>query len=292
MKKIKVGIIGPGNIGQDLIIKLGRSSLLEVVCVVSHRESENLQSVRKKGIDASAGGVDYLIEKYKDEIQIVFDCTSASGHFEAAPKLKEAGMFALDLTPAAVGPYCAPAVNLDEELLNLDNVNLITCAGQATTPMVAAINKAVGVSYAEIVSSISSKSAGPGTRANIDEFTVTTKRALEVIGGADKAKVIIILNPAEPPIFMRNTIYTKVKNPDMDKIREAAFECLKTVQQYVPGYRFLLEPIIQDDIVTTMVEVEGLGDYLPVYSGNLDIITSAAVHIAEKKAELLLGGAK
>jgi len=292
LEKIKVGIIGPGNIGQDLIVKLGRSDLLEVVCVVSHRESENLKQVRAKGIDASADGVDYLIEKYKGEIQIVFDCTSATGHIEAAPKLKEAGMFALDLTPAAVGPYCSPAVNLDEELLKLDNVNLVTCAGQATTPMVAAINKAVGVSYAEVVSSISSKSAGPGTRANIDEFTVTTKRALEVIGGADEAKVIIILNPAEPPIFMRNTIYTKVKNPDMEKIREAAFECLKTVQQYVPGYRFLLEPIIQDDIVTIMVEVEGLGDYLPVYSGNLDIITSAAVCIAEKKAQQLLGGTK
>lgn len=292
MEKIKVGIIGPGNIGQDLIVKLGRSNLLEVVCVISHRESENLQRVREKGIDASAGGVDYLIEKYKGIIQIVFDCTSATGHFASAPKLKEAGMFTLDLTPAAIGPYCSPAVNLDEELLKLDNVNLITCAGQATTPMVAAINKAVGVSYAEVVSSISSKSAGPGTRANIDEFTVTTKRALEVVGGADKAKVIIILNPAEPPIYMRNTIYTKVKNPDMDKIREATFECLKTVQQYVPGYRFLLEPIIQGDIVTTMVEVEGLGDYLPVYSGNLDIITSAAVAIAEKKAQLLLGGTK
>lgn len=292
MEKIKVGIIGPGNIGQDLIIKLGRSELLEVVCVVSHRESENLKAVREMGIDASAGGVDHLVEKYKGIIDMVFDCTSASGHLSAAPKLKEAGMFALDLTPAAVGPFCVPAVNLDEEFLDLDNVNLVTCAGQATTPMVAAINKAVGVSYAEIVSSISSKSAGPGTRANIDEFTQTTKNALEKIGGAEKAKVIIILNPAEPPIYMRNTIYTKVKNPDMEKIKAAAFECLKTVQSYVPGYRFLLEPIIQDDIVTMMVEVEGLGDYLPVYSGNLDIITSAAVHIAEAKARKLMGGVK
>ena len=292
MKKIKVGIIGPGNIGQDLIIKLGRSELLEVSCVVSHRESKNLQAVRKMGIDVSTRGVDYLVENYKGEIQMVFDCTSAAGHLAAAPKLKEAGMFTLDLTPAAVGPFCVPAVNLDEELLKLDNINLVTCAGQATTPMVAAINKAVGVSYAEIVSSVSSKSAGPGTRASIDEFTQTTKNALEKIGGADKAKVIIILNPAEPPIFMRNTIYTKIKNPDMNKIKEATFECLKTVQKYVPGYRFILEPIIQDDVVTLMVEVEGLGDYLPVYSGNLDIITSAAVHIAETKAKQLMGGVK
>lgn len=289
LEKIKVGIIGPGNIGQDLIIKLGRSKLLEVACVVSHRESENLAAVREMGIDASAGGVDYLVDKYKGIIDMVFDCTSASGHLLAAPKLKEAGMFALDLTPAAVGPFCVPAVNLDEDFLDLDNLNLVTCAGQATTPMVAAINKAVGVSYAEIVSSISSKSAGPGTRANIDEFTQTTKNALEKIGGADNAKVIIVLNPAEPPIYMRNTIYTKVKNPDMEKIKAAAFECLKTVQNYVSGYRFLLEPIIQDDIVTMMVEVEGLGDYLPVYSGNLDIITSAAVHIAEAKARKLMG---
>lgn len=292
MGKIKVGIIGPGNIGRDLIIKLGRSELLEVVCVVSHRESDNLKAVREMGIDASAEGVDYIIEKYKGIIEIVFDCTSARGHLEAAPKLKEAGMFALDLTPAAVGPFCVPSVNLDEDFLSLDNLNLVTCAGQATVPMVAAINEAVGVSYAEVVSSISSKSAGPGTRANIDEFTQTTTNALKEIGGAEEAKVIIILNPAEPPIYMRNTIYTKVENPDMEKIKSAAFECLNIVQSYVPGYRFLLEPIIEGDTVTMMVEVEGLGDYLPVYSGNLDIITSVAVHIAESKARKMMGGDK
>lgn len=292
MKKIKVGVIGPGNIGQDLLVKIGRSELLEVACVVSARESDNIKRVRAQGYDASSGGVDYMIEKYKDEIQIVFDCTSATGHLDHAPKLKEAGMFAIDLTPAAVGPYCVPAINLDAEFLQKDNVNLVTCAGQATAPMVEAVNAVADVTYAEIVSSISSKSAGPGTRANIDEFTVTTKNALETVGGADKAKVIIVLNPAEPPILMRNTIYTKVKNPDIDMIRKAAFECLEKVQSYVPGFRFLLEPIIQDDIVTMMVEVEGLGDYLPVYSGNLDIINAAALHIAEEKAKLLLGGAK
>jgi acetaldehyde dehydrogenase (acetylating) len=293
LEKIKVGIIGSGNIGRDLIVKLGRSELLEVACVVSHRESENLKAVREMGFDASSGGVDYIVEKYKGVIDIVFDCTSAAGHLAAAPKLKEAGMFALDLTPAAVGPFCVPAVNLDENLLYLDNVNLVTCAGQVTVPMVSAINKAVGVSYAEIVSSLASKSAGPGTRANIDEFTVTTRKALEKIGGADKAKVIIILNPAEPPIIMRNTIYVKVKNPDMELINKVAFDCLEKIQNsYVPGYRFLLEPIIQGDIVTMMIEVEGSGDYLPVYSGNLDIITSAAVHIAEEKAKKIIGGRK
>lgn len=292
MEKIKVGIIGPGNIGQDLMVKLGRSQFLEVACVVNIKESEGLDRAREQGIDASAGGIDYLIENHKDDIKIVFDCTSAPAHLSNAPKLKEAGMFAVDLTPAAVGPYCVPAVNLSDDMLKLDNVNLVTCAGQATTPMVKAVNDVADVVYAEVVSSISSKSAGPGTRANIDEFTVTTRKALENVGGADKAKVIIVLNPAEPPILMRNTIYTKVKNPDIDKIKEAAFKALETVQQYVPGYRFLLEPIIQDDIVTMMVEVEGLGDYLPKYSGNLDIITSAAVNIAEKKAQQLLGGTK
>lgn len=289
MKKIKVGIIGPGNIGQDLMVKLGRSDFLEVACVVNIKESEGLDKARDKGIDASAGGVDYLIQHHDKEIQIVFDCTSAAAHIVNAGKLKGAGMFAIDLTPAAIGPYCVPAVNLDDKILEMENVNLVTCAGQATTPMVAAINEAAGVTYAEVVSSISSKSAGPGTRANIDEFTVTTKKALKQIGGAEDAKVIIVLNPAEPSILMRNTIYTKVKNPDIDKIRAAAFECMEKVQKYVPGYRFLLEPIIQDDIVTTMVEVEGLGDYLPVYSGNLDIITAAAVNIAEAKAKKLLG---
>ena len=289
MEKIKVGIIGPGNIGQDLMVKLSRSKYLEATCVVNIKESEGLEKARDKGIDASAGGVDYLIENHKDDIKIVFDCTSASAHMVNAVKLKAAGMFAIDLTPAAVGPYCVPAVNLTDEMLELDNVNMVTCAGQATAPMVASINKAVGVAYAEVVSSISSKSAGPGTRANIDEFTVTTKRALEQVGGAEDAKVIIVLNPAEPPILMRNTIYTKVKNPDIEKIKQAAFECMEKVQKYVPGYRFLLEPIIQEDIVTTMVEVEGLGDYLPVYSGNLDIITAAAVNIAEAKAKKIMG---
>lgn len=289
MEKIKVGIIGPGNIGQDLMAKLGRSNYLEVACVVNIKESEGLEKARANGIDASAGGVDYLIEHHKEDIQIVFDCTSAAAHMVNAPKLKEVGMFAIDLTPAALGPYCVPAVNLSNNILELDNVNLVTCAGQATTPMVAAINEAADIVYAEVVSSISSKSAGPGTRANIDEFTVTTKKALEQIGGADNAKVIIILNPAEPPILMRNTIYTKVKNPDIEKIKAAAFDCMERVKKYVPGYRFLLEPIIQDDIVTTMVEVEGLGDYLPVYSGNLDIITAAAVNIAEAKAKKIMG---
>lgn len=291
MEKLKVGIIGPGNIGIDLMMKIKRSPYLETRCVVNIKESEGLDIARNMGADASAGGVDYMIANHPD-LDIVFDATSASAHVNAAPKLKQAGYFTIDLTPAAVGPYCVPTVNLTEEMLNMDNVNMVTCAGQATVPVVAAINKAADVVYAEVVSSISSKSAGPGTRANIDEFTVTTRQALEQVGGADNAKVIIVLNPAEPPIFMRNTIYTKVKRTDIEAIRSAVEDCVKELNTFVPGYKILLEPIIQDDIVTTMIQVEGLGDYLPVYSGNLDIITSAAVNIAEKKAQQLAGGVK
>jgi len=291
MDKLKVGIIGPGNIGIDLMKKIARSKNLELKCVVNIKESEGLEIARRYGADASAGGIDYMIENHPD-LDIVFDSTSSASHMSAAPKLKEAGYFTLDLTPAAVGPYCIPVVNLADDMFEESNVNLVTCGGQATVPIVDAINRVADVAYAEIVSSISSKSAGPGTRANIDEFTVTTRKALEQIGGADKAKVIIVINPAEPPILMRNTIFTKVKNPDIDAIREAVRKRVEEVKEYVPGYEILLEPIIQDDIVTTMVQVEGLGDYLPKYSGNLDIITSAAVHIAEKKAEKALGGTK
>ncbi len=289
MEKVKVGIIGPGNIGQDLMVKIGRSRYMQLACVVNIVESPGLEKARALGVDASAGGVDYLVERHAQDIRIVFECTSAAAHLLNAPKLAAAGMFAVDLTPAAVGPYCVPAVNLNDELLKLSDVNLVTCAGQATVPIVHAINEVADVSYAEVVSSISSKSAGPGTRANIDEFTITTRKALERLGGADKAKVIIVLNPAEPPIFMRNTIYTRVKKADLEKIRQAVFDRLETVKKYVPGYRFLLEPIMHDDIVTVMVEVEGLGDFLPVYSGNLDIINAAAVHIGESKAKQILG---
>lgn len=288
MEKVKVGIIGPGNIGLDLLYKLGRSEYLTPELIVNVRPSKGIDYANKMGIRTSTEGVDAILKE--EDIKIVFDCTSASAHFVHAPLLKDSGKFVLDLTPAAVGPYCVPAVNMTEDLLNLDNVNLVTCAGQATVPIVAAINQAADVSYAEIVSSISSKSAGPGTRQNIDEFTVTTARALREVGGADDSKVIIVLNPAEPPIFMRNTIYTKVKNPDIEKIKEAVDNMVKKIKEYVPGYELLLEPIIQGDVVTTMMQVEGLGDYLPVYSGNLDIINAAAVNIAENYAKKLMGG--
>lgn len=287
-KKAKVGIIGPGNIGMDLMIKIARSELLEVKCVVNVKESPGLEMARKMGADVSAKGVDYMVEHHKD-LDIVFEATGAAAHIANAPKLQAAGYYTIDLTPAAVGPYCVPVVNLNETLLNVPDVNMVTCAGQATVPIVSAINRVADVAYAEVVSSISSLSAGPGTRANIDEFTVTTRKALETIGGTDSAKVIIILNPAEPPINMRNTIYTRVKNPDISAIRASVADMVAKVREYVPGYRVLLEPILEGDIVTTMIEVQGLGDYLPSYAGNLDIITSAAVFIGEQKARELGG---
>lgn len=286
MKKIKTGIIGPGNIGLDLLKKVMRSKYLEPSMVVNIFRSKGIELAESLSIPTSIDGIKDILNK--DDIDIVFDCTSATAHLEHAPLIKAANKIAIDLTPAAVGPYCVPSVNLKDDFFNEKNVNMVTCAGQATVPIVAAIKEAVGVEYAEIVASISSKSAGPGTRANIDEFIVTTRMALEKVAGADKAKVIIVLNPAEPPIFMRNTIYTKVKNIDLPRIKQAVHDMVEKVKTYVPGYTILLGPIIKDDIVTTMVQVEGLGDYLPIYAGNLDIITSAAVHTGEGFAKKLL----
>lgn len=288
MGKIKVGIIGPGNIGLDLLHKVLRSKYLQPELVVNIFHSHGIDYANKLGVRTSIEGIDAILAE--DDIQIVFECTNVTAHLEHAPMLKAAGKIAIDLTPAAVGPYCVPAVNMNDSLLEEPNVNMVTCAGQATVPIVASINKAADVEYAEIVASISSKSVGPGTRANIDEFTVTTKKALEDVGGADRAKAIIILNPADPPIFMRNTIYTKVRNKDIDVISKAVRDMVTEVQKYVPGYSIILDPIMKDDVVTTMVQVEGLGDYLPVYSGNLDIINAAAVHTAEQYAIKLLGG--
>lgn len=285
MDKIKVGIIGPGNIGTDLMYKVMRSKYLQMDFMTGIVESEGLKRAAKLGFKTSTEGVKAVAED--PEVKIVFDATLASAHLANAPVLKAAGKIAIDMTPAAVGPYVVPCCNLDE-VKDSDNFNMVTCGGQATIPIVNAINEVADVEYAEIVASLSSKSAGPGTRASIDEFTQTTRKGLEIIGHADRVKAIIILNPAEPPVMMCNTIYTLVKDPDEKAIIEAVNKRIKEVQQYVPGYQLRVPPIIDGNKVTVIIQVEGAGDFLPKYSGNLDIINSAAIAVAEKLAAKML----
>lgn len=287
-EKIKAAIIGPGNIGTDLLFKLRRSPFLEVAYVVGVKESPGIEIAKGFGIPTTINGIDEMLSV--DDIKIVFDCTGAGPHLQHAPRLKAAGKIAIDLTPAAVGPYVVPSVNLDEKIFSLDNVNMVTCAGQATTPIVYAVNRVADVYYAEIVSSVASKSAGPGTRQNLNEFIETTTKALKIIGGADNSKAIIVLNPADPPIMMRNTILTRVRKPDLPAIRASIDDIIAKLRTYVPGYRFLVEPIIEGDTVTTVIEVEGLGDFLPKHAGNLDIINAAAVSVGERFAQRILEG--
>lgn len=281
MKKIDVAIIGPGNIGSDLMYKVMRSSCLNMKLMTGIVASEGIRRAAKMGIETSIRGIDAVLEH--DDIEIVFDATGAKAHYTHAPLLRKAGKIAIDMTPAAVGPYVVPCVNLDA-LSQEMNFNMVTCGGQATVPIAYAINRAADSSYTEIVSCISSVSAGPGTRANIDEFTETTAKALETVAGADQGKAIIILNPAKPPLLMTNTIYSIVKNPDQEKIDGSVKEMVEEVQKYVPGYKLRTPPIFDGNKVTVIVEVEGAGDFLPKYSGNLDIINAAAVRVAEKLA--------
>ncbi|KUO49180.1 MAG: acetaldehyde dehydrogenase (acetylating) [Desulfitibacter sp. BRH_c19] len=285
--KVKVAILGPGNIGTDLMFKITKSRYMELEYVVGIQETEGLKLARKREIKTTSNGIKDILGI--NDIKIVFDATSAKAHSMHADLLGAAGIFTIDLTPAAIGAYCVPSINFDYAILNDDNVNMVTCGGQATIPIVAAINSVADVSYAEIVASLSSKSAGPGTRQNIDEFTQTTKKAIEKIAGADLAKAIIILNPAEPPILMKNTIYTIVKKPDIEIIKESVKKMVAQINEYVPGYRVVMGPILSVDKITTMIEVEGSGDFLPSYSGNLDIMTCAAVQVGEKYASKLLG---
>ncbi|GAW91026.1 acetaldehyde dehydrogenase (acetylating) [Calderihabitans maritimus] len=285
MDKIKVAIIGPGNIGSDLMYKIRRSPYLQLEMVAGIVESEGIKRARSFGVKTTIEGIGPILED--EDIKIVFDATGAKPHLQHAPLLKEAGKIAIDLTPAAVGPYVVPPVNL-HEVAEEPNLNLVTCGGQATVPIVHAINRVAGARYAEIVAAIASKSAGPGTRQNIDEFTQTTAKALRIVGGAQKSKAIIILNPAEPPIMMTNTVYVEVEKPDEKAIRESVLAMVKEVQSYVPGYKLRVPPILDGNKVTTIIQVEGAGDFLPKYSGNLDIITAAAVAVGERLAQRML----
>ena len=283
--KVKVAVIGPGNIGSDLMYKVMRSRHLEMVLMAGIVESEGIQRARSLGIKTSLDGVHAVVSD--ESVKIVFDATSARAHLVAAPLLKEAGKLTFDLTPAAIGPYVVPSVNLDA-VRSEPNLNMVTCGGQATVPIVNAIHRAAGAIYAEIVACIASKSAGPGTRQNIDEFTQTTARALTKVGGAKEGKALIVLNPAEPPMMMTNTIYVEVEDPDERAIAAAVAARVKEIQEYVPGYRVRVPPIVDGNRVTTIIEVEGAGDFLPTYSGNLDIMNSAAVAAAERLAQELL----
>jgi acetaldehyde dehydrogenase (acetylating) len=290
LSKVKVAILGSGNIGTDLMIKLGRSELLELTAVIGiDPQSDGLRRARELGYAGVDTGIDGFLADPALEADIVFDATSAKAHLYNAKVLKEAGIKVIDMTPAAVGPLVCAAVNIEDHL-DKDNINLITCGGQATIPMVHAVHRVAPVEYAEIVATIASKSAGPGTRANIDEFTETTSRAIAEVGGAKKGKAIMILNPAEPPILMRDTVYTLVEEGKMDEeaIKQSIHDMSKVVQSYVPGYRLRTEPIFEGNKVTIFLEVEGAGDYLPKYSGNLDIMTAAGVRIAEAFAKKLL----
>lgn len=295
-QRVKVAIIGSGNIGSDLMYKLlkqpGHMQLVMLAGI--DPASEGLARARSLGIDASADGLQAILAN--SEIKIVFDATSARSHVRHAKALREAGRMAVDLTPAARGPYVVPPVN-GSDLLDQVNVNMVTCGGQATVPMVYAVSRVVPLLYAEMVSTISSRSAGPGTRQNIDEFTETTSKALEVIGKANKGKAIIILNPADPPILMRNTIYALPGEEfDEQAVLESVALMEAEVQEYVPGYHLKNAPLFdvrdtpwgKKPVVTIFLEVEGAGDYLPAFSGNLDIMTAAARRVGEVVAQRLL----
>jgi acetaldehyde dehydrogenase len=284
MKKIKAAIVGPGNIGIDLMEKIrSRAKNVELKMMLGiYEDSEGLARAREYGIATAWQGLELMLDD--PEIEIVFEATSAAAHKRNAALYRAAGKRALDLTPAAVGPYVVPVVNFERHR-DASNVNMVTCGGQATVPIVAAVNRAISVEYAEIVSTISSRSAGPGTRANIDEFTETTARALVEIGGAKRGKAIILLNPAEPPILMRNTIYCQVAGePDMAAVASNVEQMVEALKQYVPGYRLIMPPSWDGAKIVTMIEVTGAGDYLPEYAGNLDIITCAATFMADEIA--------
>lgn len=303
MTKTRVAILGSGNIGTDLMIKiLRKSEILEMACLVGiDPDSDGLARAERMGVPTTSAGLEGLMRRADfADIELVFDATSAKAHLHHAEKLGAAGKQVLDLTPAALGPYVVPVANLPDHL-DAPNLNLVTCGGQATIPIVWALAQLAPVEYAEIVASISSRSAGPGTRANIDEFTQTTARGIERVGGAKCGKAIIVLNPAEPPLIMRDTVYCLTKNSDTAQMTQAIHDVVRRVQKYVPGYRLVQEPVFEtyEDVavqlpdqtsftgtrVTVLLEVEGAGHYLPKYAGNLDIMTSAALAVGEELAK-------
>jgi len=284
-------VLGSGNIGTDLMIKLARSRVLELTAVVGvDPDSDGLRAAAERGVETSTDGVAW-ITAHPDRAEIVFDATSASAHREHAGAIAATGARCVDLTPAKLGPGVVPVVDIDGRR-DAPDINLISCGGQATIPIVHAVGQVAEVRYAEIVSTIASASAGPGTRQNIDEFTDTTARGLEDIGGARRGKAIIVLNPAEPPLLMRNTVYCVFDaSADRDAIDRSIHEVVEAVQAYVPGYRMTTEPVFDDERVAVFLEVEGAGDYLPPYAGNLDIMTAAAVQVGERLAETRLEAA-
>lgn len=293
-QKLKAVIIGPGNIGTDLLMKIQRSDWIEPVWMVGiDPESEGLKRAADMGIKTCATGVDGILPHIlDDDIRVAFDATSAYVHAENSRKLNELGVIMVDLTPAAIGPFCVPPVNLADHAKNLEmNVNMVTCGGQATIPMVAAVSRVQPVAYGEIIATVSSRSVGPGTRQNIDEFTRTTAGAVEKVGGAKEGKAIIIINPAEPPLMMRDTIHCLTESePDQAAITESVHAMVKEVQKYVPGYTLVNGPVYDGNKVTCYMQVEGLGDFLPKYAGNLDIMTAAALRTAEMFAEEAANG--
>ncbi|WP_258341391.1 acetaldehyde dehydrogenase (acetylating) [Saccharopolyspora gregorii] len=297
--RVTAAIVGPGNIGTDLLAKLARSDLIDVRYVVGVVESDGLARARDQGVEASAEGVDWLLRQ--DPLpEIVFEATSAKAHLANAPRYADADIQAVDLTPAHLGPMVCPPVNGTEHL-DARNVSMITCGGQATIPVVHAVSRVTPVTYAEIVASVSSRSAGPGTRANIDEFTRTTSGAVAEVGGAEEGKAIIILNPIEPPMIMRDTVFCMIRpDADQDAITASVHAMVAEVQQYVPGYTLRAEPQFDrprpgwngNARVAMFLEVAGNGDYLPPYAGNLDIMTAAAARTGEQMAAARTNGAQ